>query len=1344
MTDFNVASPASFGGFTAESPFATTATESFLERAVGIGDPTQLLPSEPTPPPIVKSLPSNLVTLQNKYAELAPLIQSLPEQIRNALIDFDSQRVSRGSKPLTRDETLSVIQTAMEGKPATPEPERSLWNVPGNALADLGAIVKSIPRIPGALINEVRSIGELGEGSNPISRLANAPLIRMLPGAFIAGQAAEGNFDELARHPLFTALDALPFASQAAKGTRVGQIATEAAEAAGKTPRPLAAVLTQKLGEDGKTLIDRAPRARIKQWRDESAIGIKLDNVFGQRSRDTMRHLEMARMKVLAEMQGIEPSPDSLAEAVARAVKLNEKYGFDVARIRALDQKMKMGDLNAFDAEELAYKHEYDEIVHTFGRHNVQEGQLGYIRGEFYTLDEAKKLRMVERESLHKNRVAALREEWQGRGKRFTADDLRQFVDDALNRVDENKSPRSRYQVNEFHAIINVMDRYGYNVADVRKLLRFTGRPNSRFGLTDVADALRTEINNTDWATLTRRPVANEIVAYLKKVDGKDIQANRLQAAISSGNGPEITKALKNILSRKNHRPDVYTPEFVESVRALREQQNADLDLRKYTRRQADLSKQKFDTAQKNTPPARYGPLIGKYTNEGITYTDMDPARPGTWNTKTIRGAVDEFVFREEQALGRKFGPDEIADVAKRIEEENWQSFSFGDQKEVGRFYEGIENEVKKTWMYLKEQGAEPSFIHVATRPRVQATLRPAPGPLPVNLSQVQERATNLTPGIENPGVALSHQGVEMLMRRASEDALDAVLQQYGVPEWQLRDMYRVQARAQAEIDPWWGFKGEMKDIVQKRWMPVDLNNLGFDWRSARLSKYNQETYFVPRAVYETLSQITNRPKSAFGNIVDPVTKVFRASVIALSPRTQLYNVLGGATMLMGETGPGAFKYMSQALKWSKNPELIPAEMAELRRVIGSQRQIMKDFDEGLTAVERQKKAMWNAQYAGGKTLGRLWRQIQESKIVGGVGKASDFMYDLNARMDDMYRTMAYLYNYDKAITKGLLPDVAEKAGMEMMKKVMMDWAGMTPVERTILKSVIPFYSFMNHAVRYVFRYPIDHPLRAGVLGAFGRSQQDDLDAMLPDRFLGAFFFGDTDSQGRRNALNLTPFNPFGDVANMLTFTGFLASVNPVIATTLEAAGLDRGEAELYPSLRYNPETGRLEGVRTNPLVAFASNVIPQSELLLTLMGTHTQLSEQIRRDPTGAWRTIASAGGAPILWREYNVPQEQFKAELARQDSQNNALNTALKNGDWGEVSRYPGLAGVQERVAGLPPEVLAQFTPPEAEAIRAQLEALLAGQAGQWTPPDGLNELLNTALQPNPTAQTYKIGGI
>jgi hypothetical protein len=532
---------------------------------------------------------------------------------------------------------------------------------------------------------------------------------------------------------------------------------------------------------------------------------------------------------------------------------------------------------------------------------------------------------------------------------------------------------------------------------------------------------------------------------------------------------------------------------------------------------------------------------------------------------------------------------------------------------------------------------------------------------------------------------------------------------------------------------------------MQKQWMPVDLNNLGFDWRSANLSKYAQERYFVPRAVYEVLSDMTNRPKMPFASIVNPITKAFRVSVIALSPRVQLYNVLGGATMLMGETGPGGFKYLRQAMDWVRNPEMIPEEMAGLRRTLGAQRQIMREFDESLPLIERQKKAAAMANYAGGKTLGRLWQEVRNSKALGMVNKAADKMFDLNAFMDDTYRAMGYMHGYDKALTKGMSREVAEKAGLELARKVMMDWGGLTPVERTLMKSIFPFYSFMNHAIRYVARYPIDHPLRAAIVGAFGRAQQDDLDGLLPDRFLGSFFFGGTDNQGNRNALNLTPFNPFGDVANMMTLAGFLSATNPLIATALESVGLDRGQAELYPSLRYNAETGRLEGVRSNPLINFAQNTIPQSSILLTMFGAKTDLADQIARDPNAALRTLASTGGLPILWRQWNVPQEQFKSEMARQESQDTVLNNALKSGNWDEAARYPGLAGVQQQVAALPQEVLSNFTTPEQQALRAQIEALLAGQQGAWQPPDGLNELMDAALTPsNPLPKQASLGGI
>jgi hypothetical protein len=159
---------------------------------------------------------------------------------------------------------------------------------------------------------------------------------------------------------------------------------------------------------------------------------------------------------------------------------------------------------------------------------------------------------------------------------------------------------------------------------------------------------------------------------------------------------------------------------------------------------------------------------------------------------------------------------------------------------------------------------------------------------------------------------------------------------------------------------------------------------------------------------------------------------------------------------------------------------------------------------------------------------------------------------------------------------------------------------------------------------------------------------------------------------------------------------------------------LQQGSAELYPSLRFSPESGRLEGVRTNPLIAAVQNTIPQSEILLSLLGASTEFNRRIQTDPASAVRTLASAGGLPVLWRNFSVPQEVYRTELARIDSQDNTLNDALKSGNWQNANRYPGLAGVQQQIQQLPPEVVQQYTPPEQAAIRAQLETLLAGGGG------------------------------
>jgi hypothetical protein len=1343
------ASAASFGAFQPTSPFKSTATETILESTVGVANPAQLIPGRVQSTPMVKSLPSNMKALTNKYTELSPMLNSLPEQLRNAIVDFDSKRVSNGQKPLTKEETIKVLQTVQDQKPATPAPERSVWNLPGNFLGDLGAVVKSIPQIPMGIVKEVSHLGEMGEGSNAIERLANAPGVRMLPGSFIVGSLAGGHADELAKHPLFTALDVLPFANEAAKATKVGQAAVEAAEAVGKHPRPLAAFATQRLDEAGQ-LVDRLPRKMVKDLRDSTKIGVALDTAFGERARNVARAHEEAKMRVMAEQTGLEMGPDSLAQATNQAVKIRQEMmdaGWSEEQILDFGERQKIGKAGSFTDQELAFKHKYDQLTEQFAEHNAADGELVHFDGEWYTPDKGEELRTAQRDAELFRRGAALNSEWRSGGPpRWTVDDLREFTSDALARRGPGDTGFSPAQVDEMHAIVNVADRYGYDVKDVRKMVYSAGSKQTPTTLLDAANALRDVFDKTPVESLTKRASPNDVVDLLRQVGRKDVQANRLQLAIARGDSPEITRTLKNILRRKGKRLDVFTPEVVRDIEALRDQFATSRHVGKFSTRRAEQAASKLDTLHRNTFPARFDPLIGDMTRQGVDEVlKRDPVRPGTWKQQNIKGANQVFREFEERHLGRSLTPEEAGDVARRIKERRWESFDWDTRDAVAKQYEDIEREVARTWRDLREQGYDPSFVHVTSRSRAFAALKPEPGPMPVTLSQVQDRQLDMSPGINDTAVSLSHQGIEMLSRRASEDMLDHVLQQYGVPEYQIREMYAVPARDASAVDPYWGFEGHLKDIVQKRWMPVDLNQLGFDWRSAKMSKYAQETTFVPRSVYDALSQTVNRPTSKFAAVLDPVTKAFRVSVIALSPRVQLYNMLGGATMLMGETGPAAFKYMKDALAVSKNPEL--ATTQTLRRLLAVNEEVFGDFHKVLTKAERAKKAAGLSQIAGGRTLGRIWSEIQNSKAGDLAGRAINKSFEWNGLVDNMYRAMGYMHGYDKALAKGMTKEMAERAGLELTRTVMMDWGSLTPVERTIMKSVFPFYSFMNHAVRYVFRYPIDHPLRASILGAFGKAQQDDLNGMLPDRFLSYFFFGEKDARGNQKAINLGPLNPFGDVANMLTFTGFLAATNPLIATVLDSVGLDQGEAELYPSLRYNPESGRLEGVRTNPLIAFAQNVIPQSQILLSLMGAHTNLTNQIDRDPEGAWRTIASAGGLPVVWRDFNVPQEQFKGELARQDSQNNALNDALRSGNWSDANNYPGLAGTQQRVNALPENVRNAFTPPEQAAVRAQLEALLAGQQGGWMETDGASEALQAALdglEPNPVAQSAALGGI
>lgn len=1227
--------------------------------------------------PLLGNLPDNLKKLQSKWVEIGPAVrEQFDDSLIQSIIDMDSDRVTNGGQPLTREQTIKALLSARDNTQATPQADRNPLNVGGNAIKDLGAIVKSIPRLPQAMLGEVSALTRFGSevqknkdaGQTGLQALANAPGIRLLPGSFLVGNAQTPA--EFLKHPLFTAMDVLPIAKGLAKTTNVAKVAETAALEAGRTPNALSAVLTRSLDDAGNLVRNKLGRG-IEHVMTETKPGRTAAQIFGADSRDMMRMLEQKGAHLQAIRDGVVQPANDVEKFMARSADLRGKYGFDNEKIVALTDRAQMGDFTSLAPDELAFLDEARELGHAYGKSRVDEDMMRMIdvdgTPEFYPRAQADAITQARGVAESTRRIEAARREMLQPTGTTTLEQFRRGLEQAA------ESPNTRLGNLEAQTIIRTMQAYGHDVST------FTGKAN-RLSSSRPASSFLAQFDEAATAGKFATPESlmpvNELVAQLKGAKS-DILADRLATAIRDGNTKGVTSALDSIMSRiEEGRPPVANdPRFVRSVRAARDIRKLDGEkLTKYTdKRVATFSKRAEKLADK-TAPARFGPLIAK-------------------NTRVRAG---------ERLIPAGATPEQAAVITRAIEESRWGTVAAQVGKDVDdivNLYKGIDKEVASEWRALKAAGADPIFVHRVARGRASQVAAPRIGPVAGNISQDLERAHDFSPGVDDITVALTHQGMEILSRKASEAAIDDIVRKYGIKESDLREQYA--DRAQAMTGGATNFDQALRDLLDRRFEAFNPDQRGYNWGGAKLDKYRQEQYFIPKPLADNLHKIAS-PKGAISAAMDPITNTFRMSVVGLSPRTQLYNVLGGATMLLGQTSPKVAKFYQQARRWVKDPSLIDNEV--LAATIGSSKRSFES-SEFVRADAATK-------YAFGRTMGRFLEESQVGKAgaagAGGVRRVMDWMMDKNALVDDQYRVMAYLYGHDKALTKGLSEDVARRSGETLMRKTMMDWTGMTPIERTVFKSIFPFYGFMSHALKYVSRYPVDHPLRAQVLAAFAQSEEADLGA-LPGQFLSMLSIGDPDSNNRQNWLNTAALNPFGDVANMFTVAGFLSSTNPVLTTAFEQAGLTRGQAELYPTLRYDPETGRLAARHANPLLGLIENTIPQTALISSLLGANAQYSQMLRTNPAAATRFLLSNSGIPITHRQYNMGAEIAKAELARARSAELAKSSALETGDWTEAMRYPSLQPMFEQLDSLPADVLQQFRPPDKAALSAQIQQVV-----------------------------------
>lgn len=619
----------------------------------------------------------------------------------------------------------------------------------------------------------------------------------------------------------------------------------------------------------------------------------------------------------------------------------------------------------------------------------------------------------------------------------------------------------------------------------------------------------------------------------------------------------------------------------------------------------------------------------------------------------------------------------------------------FGQFTSTATFNE-IADAIAPSWYKMREAGIDPLFIHHVPTGKMTHLAMPKISEIPITPSQLKKRIWDATPGYQDVLVGMQHQGIELLQRAGSEHLVDLIREASGRTKQMLMDQYRPQvARELANMDPRVANEATaMERIINREWTPFNPEVHNFHWSSAAFNKLDADSWYIPRHIADNFKMWRNPHTTIGAKAVEPVMKMFRTSLLALSPRWHVNNTIGGGLALAVES-PSSFRFLTKAIHMVRNPELLPEK---LRFIMRTQHSLYDEMG-----------------YRTGLSKGR-W--FNESSVLGkaksGLNTVVDKSYSANQFVDEVYRTMAYLQGESKAIRaakrggKILSAEESTKAGMELANKVLQNWADMTPWERSTLRFVFPFYGWIQHITRVALRYPADHPLRVAIMGSITRAELDDLGSGLPQKFLDTFFLGNPDPNGNQKAFVVGGLNPFRDAPDYFTLAGFMAATNPMIAVAMEKAGFKDGRTEAYPTLKYDPISGGMVAATPSLGGSLLRNTIPQAELLTMLTGVNKDYHRLMQTDPDAARRRMYALGGVPMPVRGFlgqapiNVPQEIGRHETTVHKAQTAAFNKALRTGDDSEANQFPALRVILHQLRQLQAQGrLDAFSPPPMQTL-------------------------------------------
>ena len=223
-------------------------------------------------------------------------------------------------------------------------------------------------------------------------------------------------------------------------------------------------------------------------------------------------------------------------------------------------------------------------------------------------------------------------------------------------------------------------------------------------------------------------------------------------------------------------------------------------------------------------------------------------------------------------------------------------------------------------------------------------------------------------------------------------------------------------------------------------------------------------------------------------------------------------------------------------------------------------------------------------------------------------------------------------------------PERAMKEAVHHVQKVFGNLNSMSPFERQIATTFVPFYGWQKHIIGYIMSFPFDHPMRALVLSQMAYHASNEVPLAYPIRLQFLHFLGGPDKNGFIKAIDLRSLDPFRDVGNYMSMTGVFESLNPAFGGALTMAFGSQavyGESSLYPGVTYNAFYGIRTASSGGNLITAAEQYVPQIGAIQSAI----QLASGVR----GEWKTNPSAATKTLL-EQLNIPFVTAPVNLKQQ----------------------------------------------------------------------------------------------